>query len=98
MIRIMGEEIIDATYWTYKRIACETDLGRGMAEESEIVEMLKIPFAEALNMLGRGKIKDAKTIILLQYEQIERLFDEKAGRGPPCALPLFSSDLSARQE
>jgi nudix-type nucleoside diphosphatase (YffH/AdpP family) len=49
--------------------------GGGMAEEGEFVEMLEIPFTEALNMLGRGEIKDAKTIILLQYAQIERLFD-----------------------
>jgi hypothetical protein len=75
MIRIIGEDMIDATYWTYKRIAYETDLGGGMAEDSEIAEMLEIPFSKALNMLGRGEIKDAKTIILLQYAQIEKLFD-----------------------
>ena len=69
MIRIIGEDMIDATYWTYKRIAHETDLA------GEFVEMLEILFTEALNMLGRGEIKDAKTIILLQYVQIEKLFD-----------------------
>jgi hypothetical protein len=61
--------MIDATDWTYKRIAYETDPG------GEFVEMLEIPFSKALNMLGRGEIKDAKTIILLQYVQIEKLFD-----------------------
>lgn len=49
--------------------------GGGMAEEGEFVETLEISFAEALDMLARGEIKDAKTIILLQYAQIERLFD-----------------------
>ena len=37
--------------------------------------MPEILFTEALNMLGRGEIKDAKIIILLQYVQIEKLFD-----------------------
>jgi hypothetical protein len=27
MIRIIGEDMIDATCWTFKRIAYETDLG-----------------------------------------------------------------------
>ena len=69
MIRIIGKDMIDATYSTQKRIAHETDLGGGIAE------MFEILFTEALNMLGRGEIKDAKTIILLQYAQIEKLFD-----------------------
>ena len=75
MIRIIGKDMIDATYSTQKRIAHETDLGGGIAEDGEFAEMFEILFTEALNMLGRGEIKDAKTIILLQYAQIEKLFD-----------------------
>ena len=32
-----------------------------------------MPFAEALAMVGDGRIKDAKTIMLLQYAQLHAL-------------------------
>ena len=41
--------------------------GGGLAEESEDIEVLDIPFAKALAMIEDGQIADAKTVILLQH-------------------------------
>jgi nudix-type nucleoside diphosphatase (YffH/AdpP family) len=50
--------------------------GGGAAHEQENIEVLELPFTKALQMIGSGEIKDAKTIMLLQYAQINRLFDQ----------------------
>lgn len=47
--------------------------GGGIEEESEDIEVLEIPFQQALQMIGTGEIKDGKTIMLLQYAQIHNL-------------------------
>lgn len=47
--------------------------GGGHVEEQENIEVLEIPFAEALQMIQTGEIKDGKTIMLLQYAQINQL-------------------------
>ena len=47
--------------------------GGGLAEETEHIEVLELPFTEALQMLKTGEIKDAKTMMLLQYAQINGL-------------------------
>lgn len=41
--------------------------GGGLEEEHEEIEVLEIPFSEALNMIVTGEIIDAKTIMLLQH-------------------------------
>lgn len=41
--------------------------GGGVANEQEDIEVLEYPFEEALQMINNGEIKDAKTILLLQY-------------------------------
>ncbi|MBE7732794.1 NUDIX domain-containing protein [Devosia faecipullorum] len=41
--------------------------GGGVAEEGEEIELVELPLAEALAMIGSGQIIDAKTIILLQH-------------------------------
>lgn len=41
--------------------------GGGNHHEGEDIEILEMPFAQAYAMLTRGEIRDAKTIILLQY-------------------------------
>lgn len=48
--------------------------GGGLASEHEDIEVLEIPFEEATNMMADGRIKDAKTIMLLQYARINGLF------------------------
>lgn len=47
--------------------------GGGAEDETENIEVLEYPFKIALQMIASGKIKDAKTIMLLQYAQIQRL-------------------------
>ena len=47
--------------------------GGGIDEESENIEVLELPVQQALDMIGTGEIKDAKTIMLLQYAQINKL-------------------------
>jgi nudix-type nucleoside diphosphatase (YffH/AdpP family) len=44
--------------------------GGGLAEEGEDIEVLELPFDEAVAMMADGRICDAKTIILLQYAQL----------------------------
>jgi GDP-mannose pyrophosphatase NudK len=47
--------------------------GGGANDETENIEVLEMPFAEALELLEKGSIKDAKTALLLQYAQINTL-------------------------
>ncbi|MDB5149571.1 MAG: Nudix-type nucleoside diphosphatase, YffH/AdpP family [Mucilaginibacter sp.] len=47
--------------------------GGGLAHENENIEVLELPFSEALQMVQTGEIKDAKTIMLLQYAQLASL-------------------------
>lgn len=47
--------------------------GGGLEEETEHIEVLELPFTKALEMLKTGEIKDAKTMMLLQYAQINGL-------------------------
>ncbi|HZY38132.1 MAG TPA: GDP-mannose pyrophosphatase NudK [Mucilaginibacter sp.] len=49
--------------------------GGGIAEEDERIKVLEIPFARALEMVNTGEIKDAKTIMLLQYALINKLVE-----------------------
>lgn len=47
--------------------------GGGLAEEHENIQVIEMPFAKALGMVATGEIADAKTIMLLQYAQINNL-------------------------
>ena len=47
--------------------------GGGLEQEHEEIEVLEIPFAQAYVMIESGEIKDAKTIMLLQYAKINNL-------------------------
>ncbi|MEO6188228.1 MAG: NUDIX domain-containing protein [Ginsengibacter sp.] len=47
--------------------------GGGAADEHENIEVIEMHFKEAVAMIERGEIKDAKTIMLLQYLQIHNL-------------------------
>ncbi|MCL2716007.1 MAG: GDP-mannose pyrophosphatase [Alphaproteobacteria bacterium] len=41
--------------------------GGGLVDEGEDIEVLELPFTEALGMIADGRIVDVKTIVLLQY-------------------------------
>lgn len=49
--------------------------GGGLEEEAENIEVLEYPFQKALEMIKSGEIKDAKTIMLLQYLKMEVILD-----------------------
>ncbi|MBC7874482.1 MAG: GDP-mannose pyrophosphatase NudK [Ferruginibacter sp.] len=47
--------------------------GGGIDHEQENIEVLEIGFDEAMKMIETGEIKDAKTIMLLQYAKLNNL-------------------------
>jgi len=47
--------------------------GGGAHDETENIEVLEFSFDVAMNMVKRSEIRDAKTILLLQYAQINKL-------------------------
>jgi len=47
--------------------------GGGAEDETENIEVLELNFDEAITMVSKGEIKDAKTIMLLQYAKLNRL-------------------------
>ena len=49
--------------------AMKVSSGGGLDSENEDIEILELPFEEALAMMQSGEIEDAKTVILLQYLQ-----------------------------
>lgn len=49
--------------------------GGGHPDEGEDIEVLELPIAEALAMIGDGRIRDAKTIMLLQHLALQTLRD-----------------------
>ena len=51
----------------------KVNAGGGAEHEHENIEVLEIPFEDALVMVKNGEIRDAKTIMLLQYAQINQL-------------------------
>ncbi|GAB5399758.1 MAG: GDP-mannose pyrophosphatase NudK [Aureisphaera sp.] len=51
----------------------KTSEGGGLVEEEENIEVLELNFDKAISMVETGEIKDAKTIMLLQYAQLHRL-------------------------
>ncbi len=53
--------------------ADQTGPGGGLEEEGEDIEVLEIPFDEALAMITDGRIVDGKTVILIQWAAITHL-------------------------
>lgn len=47
--------------------------GGGLEQEQEEIQVLELPFEQAYQQIATGEIKDAKTIMLLQYAKIHKL-------------------------
>ncbi|HAY49514.1 MAG TPA: GDP-mannose pyrophosphatase, partial [Thalassospira sp.] len=47
----------------------------GLHEEGEDIHVLEIAFDDIASMISDGRIRDAKTIILLQHGLLTGLFD-----------------------
>ncbi|MER6605256.1 NUDIX domain-containing protein [Streptomyces sp. NPDC000927] len=54
--------------------ADRTGSGGGLEEDGEDIEVLELPFSEALSMVRDGRIADGKTIMLLQWAALNGLF------------------------
>lgn len=50
------------------------EAGGGLADEGEEIEVVELRFEDALAQIESGDIRDAKTILLLQYAQLKGLF------------------------
>jgi GDP-mannose pyrophosphatase NudK len=50
--------------------------GGGLHEEQEYINIMELPLQKAINLMNRGEIRDAKTIILLQYAILNRLVSD----------------------
>ncbi|MCE7062648.1 GDP-mannose pyrophosphatase NudK [Dyadobacter sp. CY343] len=61
--------------------AMKVSSGGGAENEQENIEVLEIPFSDAMNMIVTGEIRDAKTIMLLQYAQLNGLVKTKQDTG-----------------
>ena len=53
--------------------AMKVNDGGGIEHEQEDIEVLEFPFTKAAAMIKTGEIKDAKTIMLLQYMQLHNI-------------------------
>lgn len=52
--------------------------GGGLEEEGEDVTVVELPFAEAVQMMNNGSIRDAKTLLLLHYALLKKLVGESS--------------------
>jgi nudix-type nucleoside diphosphatase (YffH/AdpP family) len=54
--------------------ASRTSDGGGLTDDGEDIDVLELPFDDALAMVGTGEIADAKTIMLLQWAALNGPF------------------------
>lgn len=50
--------------------------GGGLADEQEFIDVLELDFDQACQMINTGEIKDGKTIMLIQYAQLNQIFEK----------------------
>lgn len=53
----------------------KVEKGEGLFEEGEEIEVLEVHFKDALKMIEKEEIVDARTIMLLQYVQLNKLIE-----------------------
>ncbi|MFF8997453.1 NUDIX domain-containing protein [Streptomyces achromogenes] len=78
-----------------------TGTGGGVEEEGEDIEVLELPFAEALAMTRDGRITDGKTIMLLQWAALDGPFAPAARQtrtAPPSAEHAESAEHTKEQQ
>ncbi|KQX49650.1 MULTISPECIES: NUDIX domain-containing protein [unclassified Streptomyces] len=66
--------------------ADRTGDGGGLEEEGEDIEVLELPFADALAMVRDGRVTDGKTVLLLQWAALDGPFATHAKTPPPTAF------------
>ena len=67
--------VTEILYFFVAEYAIDLRVNEGGGVDNENIEVLEFDFLDALNMIKTGEIKDAKTIMLLQYAQIEKLLE-----------------------
>ena len=65
--------VTEILYFFVAEYAPSMKIGEGGGIDHENIEVLELPFEQCLGMIINGQIKDAKTIMLLQYAQINHL-------------------------
>jgi GDP-mannose pyrophosphatase NudK len=65
--------VTEILYFFVAKYAKNQQVNDGGGVEEEEIDVLELDFKNALNMIKTGEIKDAKTIMLLQYAQINQL-------------------------
>jgi nudix-type nucleoside diphosphatase (YffH/AdpP family) len=53
----------------------KTTEGGGLEDEQESIEVLELHFEKAIEMMNSGEIRDAKTIMLLQYIKLNQILN-----------------------
>jgi hypothetical protein len=51
--------------------------GGGVASEGEDIAVMEVKLSDALTMIDKGEIADAKTIMLIQYAALKGLCDKR---------------------
>ncbi|MEU8324218.1 NUDIX domain-containing protein [Nonomuraea sp. NPDC048881] len=67
--------------------ATRTSAGGGVAAEGEDIEVVELDFDHALDLIRRGEIADAKTIMLLQWAALNGPFSPARTPDRPVARP-----------
>jgi nudix-type nucleoside diphosphatase (YffH/AdpP family) len=67
--------------------ADRTGSGGGLEEDGEDIEVLELPFAEALAQVRDGRIVDGKTILLLQWAALDGPFSPSGATAGPGSRP-----------
>ncbi len=52
--------------------SCRVNAGGGLGHEGEDIDVLELSMPDAMAMVERGEINDGKTVILLQWLQLQR--------------------------
>ena len=63
--------VTEILYFFIGEYSAKTEKLEGGGIDNEDIEVLEVPFSKAMEMIKSGEIKDAKTIMLLQYLALE---------------------------
>ena len=73
--KMMSERLHLAAVFTRKLELMPFDLADPVWVEDEDIDVLELPFTQALEMIKTGEIRDGKTVLLLNYLQSSHLMD-----------------------
>jgi GDP-mannose pyrophosphatase NudK len=68
--------VTERLYFFIAKYTAEMKTGTGGGVEDEDIEVMELPFGDAMTMIAKGEIRDGKTIILLQYLALNKIILE----------------------